>query len=285
MDSFEALIFLFSGFFACRGIFKWYVRLAETWPPAQNKAAKYFLGFLPVVSFGIIVYTLRALASFDVVNDFIYIIFYILLGFAWIFIGLILVFRYFDLSWVDDVLNQNNKAALYAFTGAYLGLVIIYSGANIGDGPGWWCVVFAGGLGLFAWIYLGVIINIFTQAFERITVDRDVSCGIRFGFYLLAGGIILGRASAGDWTSFIMTIVEFSVGWPVLPLTALAVIVERHYMQKAKLGESTHENHLAGSLFWGLVYISFAVFSIMMYPLPENPTYGSVLIKLPGVVL
>ncbi len=285
MTGLESVIFMFSAFFAFRGIYKWYLRLAEMWPPERNKTAKYIFGFLPFISFGIIVYTLRVLASFDVVNDFIYIIFYIFLGFAWIFAGLSLVFRYFDLSWVDDVLNLNNKAALYAFTGAYLGVVIIYSGANIGDGPGWWCVVFAGGLGLLAWIFLSVIINIFTHVFERITIERDIACGIRFGFYLLAGGIILGRASAGDWTSFIMTIVEFYAGWPVLPLAVLVIIVERYYLQKAKLRENTHENYLPGSLLWGLVYLSFAVFSILIYPLPENPMYGSVLTKLIGDIL
>jgi len=32
-------------------------------------------------------------------------------------------------------------------------------------------------------------------------VERDIGCGARIGGYLLGSGIILGRTSAGDWTS------------------------------------------------------------------------------------
>ncbi len=283
MDGFELIVFLSSGFVTCRGLFRWYIRLAKMWPDDRNKTTKYIFGFLPVVAFAIIVYTLTVLASFDVVDSAFYILFYVLLGFAWVFMGLTLVFQFLDLSWMDDALSMNNKAALYAITGAFLGLVIIYSGANIGDGPGWWCVVFAGGFGLVVWIFLGRVVNIFTQVLERISVERDIPCGIRFGFYLLASGIVLGRASAGDWTSFAMTIVEFYVGWPVIPLTFLAIMVERYY--KAKSRENRNENALTGSVFWGCIYISLAVISVIMYPLIENPMYGSVLTDIFGALL
>ncbi|MBP7175306.1 MAG: hypothetical protein KBA53_03665 [Thermoclostridium sp.] len=283
MESFEVFLLLFFGIVACRGLFRWYTRLAKMWPHDRNNTAKYILGFLPVASFAIIIYTLTVLASFDVVDSFIYIIFYILMGYAWVFMGLILVFQFLDLSWMDDALSMNNKAALYAITGAFLGLVIIFSGANIGDGPGWWCVLFAGGLGVVAWIFLARIMNIFTQALERVSVERDIPCGIRFGFYLLASGIILARASAGDWTSFAMTIVEFYVGWPVIPLTFLAIMVERYY--KAKSRENRNENALTGSVFWGCIYISLAVISVIIYPLIENPMYGSVLTDIFGALL
>lgn len=101
-----------------------------------------------------------------------------------------------------------------------------------------------------------------------------MSCGIRFGSYLLASGLILGRASAGDWTSFYMTIEEFLVGWPVLILTLLALLIERYYINAIRQ-ERIDNRYLAGSVFWGLIYIIIAVFSIMMFPLVENPAYGS----------
>lgn len=271
----EIIIFLLSGFYTCISAFKWYYGLTEMWPPDHSKQTKYILGVLPVVSFAIMVYTLTVLASFDVVDSFFYILFYVLMGYACVFLSLGLVFYYFDISWRDDVLSLNNKAAVFTMAGTFLGLVIIYSGANIGDGPGWWCVLIAGGLGLIAWIFLGRIFNVFTQIFERITVERDVPCGIRFGFYLLASGIILGRASAGDWTSFAMTIVEFYVGWPVLPLTALAIAVERYYSNKAKLRENTQESGLTAAIFCGGIYVLLAIFSVMMYPMVENPMYDS----------
>lgn len=222
MDFAEFILLVFSIFYTGVSISSWYKKLQEVEPVRRDKVIKYVMTFLPIASFFIILFTLKVLASFDVVNDFIYIIFYILLGYSWTFLGLLFVFRFFDISWVDDVLNLNNKAALYTVSGAFLGIVLIYSGANIGDGPGWWCVIFAGGLGIITWFLLGRLVHSVTDVFERITVDRDINCGFRTGAYLLASGIILARASAGDWTSFSSTVVEFLVGWPVLLLTALA---------------------------------------------------------------
>lgn len=281
----EIIILYISIIYTAISIKRWYKRLPDIGPFRRDASVKYVLGLLPVVSFFIILYTLKFLASFDVVNDLFYIIFYVLLGYSWTFLGLELIFIFFDISWIDDVLNLNNKAALYAVSGAFLGLVAIYSGANIGDGPGWWCVIFAGGLGLISWFLLGRLINSFTQVFERITVDRDIFCGIRFSSYLLASGIILARASAGDWTSFYSTIVEFLVGWPVLLLTALVIIIERYYLHKARLGESIINTNLYSSLFWSFLYIVFAVISVMIFPLVENPLYDYVFAGLIGVAL
>ncbi|HHW22503.1 MAG TPA: hypothetical protein GXX26_06430 [Clostridiaceae bacterium] len=285
MDGFEFLIFIFSGYYSLNSIFRWYRRLGSMWPSGQYKTLKLTFGFLPAVSYAMILYTLKVLASFDVVGAFIYILFYIFLGFAWIFAGLYLVFMSFDLSWIDDAVENKNKAAMFAVTGAFLGLTIIYSGANVGDGPGWWCVLFAGGLGLIAWILLGILMNKFTGIFERISVERDIYCGIRFGCYLLASGIILGRASAGDWTSFSVTIVEFLVGWPVLPLTVLAIFIERFYINSAKSRERINNNYLLSSIYWGIIYVIIAVLCVMMFPLVENPAYDNLPVGLSEVVL
>ena len=285
MDGFEFLIFIFSGYYSLNSIFRWYRRLGSMWPSGQYKTLKLTFGFLSAVSYAMILYTLKVLASFDVVGAFIYILFYIFLGFAWIFAGLYLVFMSFDLSWIDDAVENKNKAAMFAVTGAFLGLTIIYSGANVGDGPGWWCVLFAGGLGLIAWILLGILMNKFTGIFERISVERDIYCGIRFGCYLLASGIILGRASAGDWTSFSVTIVEFLVGWPVLPLTVLAIFIERFYINSAKSRERINNNYLLSSIYWGIIYVIIAVLCVMMFPLVENPAYDNLPVGLSEVVL
>ncbi|MDZ4199651.1 MAG: hypothetical protein U1E27_10260, partial [Kiritimatiellia bacterium] len=61
--------------------------------------------------------------------------------------------------------------------------------------------------------------------------------GRRWAGFLLGAGLLLGRASAGDWTSVDATFVEFfRDGWPVLVLLALAVVAERI------LGALTAEN-------------------------------------------
>jgi hypothetical protein len=214
------------------------------------------------------------LSSYDVSSVFIYFLFYLLLGVAWLYLGTMAVFALFDLSWTDDVLNMGNNAAMITLAGAFLGITLIYSGANIGDGPGWWCVFIAGGLGVIVWFSLGLLIKYCADVFDRITIDRDLGCGIRIGCYLLASGLILARASAGDWTSFVRTIIEFADGWPVLPLTAAAILIERLYMARTKNQLEPDSFAVPVSIILGAVYISSAVLALVFAnPLHQNPLY------------
>jgi len=223
-------------------------------------------------------YTLTNLASFDVVDSPVFITFYFLIGICWFFVSISMMFVFFDLSWIDDALNMRNPAAALAIAGGGLGSTLIYAGSNIGDGPGWWCVFFAGGLGLSFWFLLGLLINCFTRVFRQITVGRDVCCGIRTCAYLISSGLILGRASGGDWTSFLMTVEEFMDGWPVLILTALFILIE--LLIKSQSEQETHRaktdksHKYALSLWLGIVYIALAFCAVYyLPPLPINPIY------------
>ena len=268
----EFLVFIVALVFSFEFLIKWYKPLLSNRPLNRNKSTRYILGLLPIGSLCVILFTLRMLASFDVVDSFIYISMYLVLGIAWLFLGVTLMSGVFDLSWLDDALNLNNKAALIAVVGGFLGLTIIYSGANIGNGPGWWCVVFTGGLGLGAWIVLGLVINSCTKTFERITVERDIGCGIRFGSYLLASGIILARACAGDWTSFYRTTVEFIDGWPVLVLAGILILVELYYIHRTKSNKTNKT--IFSSIFLGAAFIAMAIAIVYLLSLTSgNPIY------------
>ncbi|MDF2698873.1 MAG: hypothetical protein K0Q49_429 [Haloplasmataceae bacterium] len=277
MFNLEVIVFLVSIYFTFKVFIGWYVSLNQKWPSNRNRKERLLLGLLPVFSLVIIIYVLNKLASFDVVDSMFYQLVYIFLGFAWLGFGLRLMAKFFDLSWRDDALELNNNAALYTVMGGFLGLTLIYSGANIGDGPGWWCVVFAGALGLITWFILTIFINKFTHIFDRITVERNTPTGIRIGFYLLASGIILGRAVSGDWTSASATIWEFRDGWPVLILTLLVLVIEnlyRLYEQK----EETIKYNVFGSFLWGLIYVLIAILCVTLIPpLKENPIYDLVI--------
>ena len=69
MDFTELVILIFSGYHTVKNMRDWYRRLPGIGPVRRDKTIKYVLGLLPVVSFFIIIYTLKVLASFDVVND------------------------------------------------------------------------------------------------------------------------------------------------------------------------------------------------------------------------
>ena len=255
---------------------RWYRGIANSLAAKQNHGVRISMDLLPLAMCAIVVFTLTTVASFDVEGG--WILFYLLIGFAWLYFGLFLMFAFFDLSWLDDALHRNNPAAAIAVICGGLGLTLTYAGANVGDGPGWWCVFFAGGLGLVAWVVLGVIAERVTGVFKRITVGRDIHCAARTGGYLMASGLVLGRACAGDWTSFGKTVVEFGDGWPVLVLTAAFIGIEL-LIARTEEQEQIRESDRKRILLWasisiGAAFVAAAVAALyLLPPLPVNPYY------------
>jgi len=222
----ETIVFIISILLLLHFFILWYQPIIKLWPRNRNKRTKIILGILPVI-FPILFIFMQFFTAFSGKTGNLYnIIFYIILGYAWILTGFILTTLCFDLHWTDDVLHLNNKAVLPVIIGEFFAIVFIYTGANAGNTSGWQAVLFSGSLGLTSWLILGWIIHLFTGIFERITIERDIGCGIRFCAYLLLCGAILGYACSGDWISFSMTINKFTAGWSVLPLTALFITAE-----------------------------------------------------------
>lgn len=184
------------------------------------------------VSGAILYLILKTLAAHDVRDDGRYIAFYMLMGAAWV--GLMAwAFPLFGLSPRDDIAERRNGAATAMFGGALLGATLAFGQANIGDGPGWWCVVFAAMLASAAWFAAWVILEKAAQVSDSVTVDRDVATGIRVATLLAALGLLFGRGAAGDWTSATQTVIEFGAAWPAIPLLALGVFVERRLRPSA----------------------------------------------------
>ena len=279
MSGMEAMVMVVSSCTTIGFLWYWYYKILKLWPLSFNKIGRLVLAVLPVLAFVIIFEVLSSMASYDVVDDAVYILMYIFFGYTCLAFGSMMVRMVLDLSWDDDALRRGNRSGVAAYAGAFLGMTMIYTGANIGDGPGWWTVMFAGSLGFAAWLALAAQFNKFAHLSEEITVGRDISSGIRFGGYLLASGIILGRASAGDWTSWWMTLVEFLAGLPVLLLALWALQVERSQANRSTSRGSRHDQTLPTALIWAVLYVAFAVLAVMLLPaIPGSPipTFGEV---------
>ena len=176
---------------------------------------------------GIVLFAiLKTLAAHDVRDDGRYVAFYMLLGAAWV--GLMVVaFPLFGLSARDDVAERKNPAATSMFCGAVLGATLAFGQANIGDGPGWWCVVFAALLSSLAWLAAWAVLEKLALVSDSVTVDRDGAAGLRAGALLAMLGLLFGRGAAGDWTSASQTVIEFAAAWPANPLLAVGIFIER----------------------------------------------------------
>lgn len=211
------------------GPFLWLVWLLQVsrLPPLRPRRTGLALAGVLGLCTAIVFIVLKTGASYDVVNDARYLFMYVVLGLAWLRVST-LPFPYLGLSLRDDVVERGNEAALPAAIGALVAVTLCYAGGNIGDGPGWWVVVFSAllstGTLMLAWLLLGQ----FTGIADAVTVDRDPAAGLRLGAFLVAAGIVLGRAVAGDWQSAAATVTDFLEVLPaVAALLVVGVVVER----------------------------------------------------------
>ena len=205
----------------------WYWQTMTVARFARSRVARRWLIFAPPLCAVLLYGVLRTWAAEDVRHDPRYLGFYIAMGAAWVGLakaGLPLL----GLSVRDDVLERGNRAAGMAIGGALLGLTLCFAGGNIGDGPGWWVVVFAAAMATGTSFLLWGILDRFAGMTEKITVDRDVAAGLRAAGLFVGLGLILGRAVAGNWVSAGSTLADFARrGWPALLLLALVGFVER----------------------------------------------------------
>lgn len=185
------------------------------------------LFIVPLLALLLLFLVLRTAASSDVRDSATYLTFYMVMGAAWIgtaalWMGIV------GISPRDDVAERGNPAAAYAIAGGVLAIALCFAGGNIGDGPGWWVVVFSAALSTGVLYLLWIFLEDRTSVSDAVTIDRDAASGIRLAGFLVACGIILGRAVAGDWVSAGETVRDFAlVAWPVMVLFLVALLLER----------------------------------------------------------
>lgn len=161
------------------------------------------------------------------------------------------------LSGLDDAIRRPNSAAAWAIAGVWIGTGLTTAGANIGrgdtigttNGP----LVLGVATQIVLWAAWGSIIGM-----SSIAQDRDVHSGIRFAGLFVAWGLVLGRATAGDWESVTSTLQDFALqGSPVIALLVLAIAFEfqlrpsiRQRQHSAIAGLGPAAFYLAGATGW-----------------------------------
>lgn len=138
------------------------------------------------------------------------------------------LFSWLGLSFQDDVVERRNVAALIALCGALIAMALIYAGGSIGEGPSYFNNVFSAGLGTVGLLALWVMLELGAKVSLSITEERDLASGLRLAGFLVATGLVLGRAVAGDWHSEEATTRDFvHDGWPAIILWGMALLSER----------------------------------------------------------
>jgi uncharacterized membrane protein YjfL (UPF0719 family) len=217
----EVAVLLLSGIAAVIGWAVWYRRILAPRALRPRGPAVALLGWTPVACLGVLLTVLRTAASHDVRDAPQYILLYALMGAAWVVVSSGFFSHTGGVSMRDDVAERGNVAAAVAVAGGLVGVTLCFAGGNIGDGPGWWVVVFCALFSTSALLLLWAISQRLTRSFDVITIDRDLGTATRTALMLVACGLILGRAVAGDWHSAAATVTDFArVGWPSAGLVA-----------------------------------------------------------------
>ena len=186
------------------------------------------LAIMPFACAAILFLVLRLWADDDVKYATEYLFMYTLMGAAWL--GVFLKIATFcGIDPIVDTLEHRNPAVLIPSAALMVALTVAFAGGNMGNGPGWWVVIFSSGIAcgslLLCWLVLECLRD--DSPSEKITVDRDITAGVRFAGLLLSCGLIFGRAAAGDWVSADATFIDFiCLAWPGFLLTGVFLVQE-----------------------------------------------------------
>ena len=159
----------------------WYVRCFRLtrWRSGSRVVWLLWLLCFAPIACGILLWTvLRFLAAHDVREAGAYLTLYTALGAAWV--GMYTVCTgVTGISVRDDALERCNPAAAWAIAGGLIGLTLCFAGGNIGDGPGWWVVVYCGVLSTAVFFGCWAALEKLGGISELVTIERDLASGLR----------------------------------------------------------------------------------------------------------
>jgi hypothetical protein len=175
--------------------------------------------------FGIVLATLLTAADPEVRESVVYIVLFLevtavalaaVTAAAWL-IGI---------STIDDAVRRPNFAAVWATIGLWTGTAVACAGANAGRGDTIGTTNGPLTLGVATVVFLWAVLVVIAGT-TSITQHRDSASGIRLAGLLIAWGLIMGRATAGDWESVAGTLRDYAVqGWPAFALLLVAIPLE-----------------------------------------------------------
>ena len=225
LDGDEVFALFASAFLALVTLAGFYGELLSVTGLARTRAQRLAIALAPPLGLLLLQLLLRCCSAHEVRAAAVYDVLFLLGGAAWMGIAVRLM-PLAGLSVWEDVVEAKNSGATVAAFGALLGIMLCYAGSNIGEGATIWTTFLPALLSALALLCLWVLHALLSSCWESITIDRDTASGIRLAGLLVACGLILGRASAGDWHSVEATVHDLVMqGSPAVLLAAVATIV------------------------------------------------------------
>ena len=227
------------------------------WGDARMSA---YAGALPIVA-GLLLYAVLLFwADQWVRNSYVYQVFYFVMGAAWVGMATWLT-QALGIGIRDDVLERRNRAAAAALGGAVLAITFCFAGANIGDGPHFGVVIYCAAMATGALLVVWLVLEVTSHISETITVERNLSSGVRLAGVLVAAGLMMGRAVAGDWVSVGATVADFRQF--ILPLSVLLLAAWTMEMVGRPTSCRRHDLSISQGLLPAVCYVGGAVMYLL----------------------
>ena len=240
----------------------WYLRGLRA-PRPRARGGRTALLLAPPAGLALLWVVLATAAAVEVRTDVRYQVLFVAMGTIWAFLlprWLALV----GISYRDDALERHNGAAGIALAGAVLGLVLVFAGSNMGEGPSIWNTVVTALAGTVALGLAGLALLTGTSLADAIAIERDAPSGLRFAGWIAACGIVLGRAAAGNWVSTGAMMADMTrLGWPVLVLLALAIALERPLRPRVS---RPHPALLTAGVVPAVAYVVLSLAYVLLLP-------------------
>jgi uncharacterized membrane protein YjfL (UPF0719 family) len=242
----EALLLVVCGAILALGLWRWTASLRPISQLGAPRGLRAPLYVAAALGFGGLGWVIGRWADPDIPAFGGYVLLVLVMGGAWLTVSVGL-FPWLGISLRDDALEQRNAAAVWALAGGILGVMLTFAGSSIGEGPSFWNNVVTGGLAtgalLLGWLALASAGGLA----HAIAQERDLAAGIRLAGALLALGLVLARAAAGDWRSLSATVSDVvRDGWFAGAIVAGALAAERTLAKRSDPGPG--EAHLQRSL-------------------------------------
>lgn len=175
--------------------------------------------------FGIVLATLLTAADPEVRESPVYIILFLEVT-AVVLAAVTAAAWFIGVSTIDDAVRRPNFAAIWLTIGLWTGTAVACAGANVGRGDTIGTTNGPLALGVATIVVLWALLAAFAGT-SSITQHRDSATGIRQGGLLAAWGLIMARATAGDWESVADTLKDYALqGLPAFGLLLVAIPLE-----------------------------------------------------------
>jgi hypothetical protein len=246
LDGDEGFALIVAAIGAIVFVVRWYRGLVTITMVGAGWRGRVLLGITPVVCLGGLQFFLLRYAAHEVREKGVYDALFLTGGIAWLCVT-DWILKLSGLNVRDDAIEMRNPAVVAAACGAIVGMTICYGAANVGEGPTIWTTFVPAFL---ATAVIGSSLMMATAATrmdDSIAIDRDTASGLRVGGFMVAIGLVLGRAVAGDWHSWDGMVWDFlAIGWP-----AVVFMVELAAMQM--MWRPTMEQPRRGVWKYGIV--------------------------------